>query len=72
MTEKSRIERLRADMEKPGGGWTFGLVTILSAMIAPVVVWLTNLPQWIGTVLMVAFLVIHMMWGTHGYYPNNI
>jgi hypothetical protein len=59
-------------MEKPGGGWTFGSVTILSAMIAPVVVWLANLPQWIGTVLMVAFLVIHMMWGAHGYYPNNI
>jgi hypothetical protein len=71
MSERNYIERLRTDLQRPAGGWTFGLVTILLAIVTPGFVWLAGLPQWIGTVLMVAFLFIHMMWGAAGYYPRG-
>ena len=66
----SYTDRLRADLARPGGGWTTGLVTILLALAGPLVGLATV--QWVGTVWMVAFLIIHMRWGAYGYYPNHI
>jgi len=51
------------------GGWTFGYFTILAALIAPIAARFAALPQIVGPLVMIGSLLLHVMWGAHGYYP---
>lgn len=68
------IQRLAADLKRPGGGWTTGVLTLLGAMAVPLVevfgIWPG--PSWSATVAGVALIALHLMWGAHGYYPRRM
>jgi hypothetical protein len=64
------ITALRADLKRPGGGWTTGALTLLLAGLFPVVGSYTH--PLIGFVWFVGFLTVHMVWGAYGYYPRTM
>lgn len=71
---QSRISRIVADLQKPAGGWTTGILTLLAA-IAPAPMDAFGYwpgPTWSTTLVMAAFLAIHMVWGAAGYYPRRM
>jgi uncharacterized protein involved in cysteine biosynthesis len=59
-------------MQRPYGGWTFGIFTMLMWFVSAAVPVLTAVPRWIGTLSMLCFLVIHLIWGSAGYYPRGL
>ena len=64
------LDRLRADLARPFGGWTTGLLTLGLAAVGPLVGWLTV--SWLGPVWMAGWLFVHIIWGSAGYYPANM
>lgn len=67
-------QRLITDLQRPGGGWTTGFVTLLAGMTAAVlpILGYWPAPRWTSLVAAFACLMLHIMWGAHGYYPRRI
>lgn len=64
------LQRLKNDLNRPGGGWTTGLLLItIAACGIPISIYLNRL---VGGVWIVIFVLLHMNWGLAGYYPPKI
>jgi len=62
------LARLRADLQRPAGGWTVGFATLFGAMLAPLTATVIHPALWfVGFALFIA----HIGWGLHGYYPRG-
>jgi len=66
------FSRLRADLQRPAGGWTVGILTMLGCLVSGPIVYILDWPTGIGYVLMFAFLAANMGWGMAGYYPRRM
>lgn len=76
MPESSQrpLARLAADLRRPAGGWTVGVLTLLATIGIGLVSLLGYWPGPTGTgqVAMWISLLVHVGWGSAGYYPNRI
>lgn len=61
---------LRHDLQRPAGGWTTGIVTLLLAMMMPIVEIYGG--RFISLLWACLFVFLHISWGAHGYYPRRI
>lgn len=68
----SSLDRLRADLQRPGGGWTVGVLTLLGVFVSPAFVFVLGWPRPVAWVAMLGFLVAHLGWGSAGYYPRGM
>lgn len=72
MTESGRqggvVSRLLNDLRRPMGGWTVGFATLFGTIVA---VFAAGV-HWIGYPIALALFVLHLMWGSAGYYPRRI
>lgn len=68
------VDRLLADLRRPAGGWTVGLLTLFGSVSVFVLDGLRLLPgpRWAATITGIALLVVHLLWGAHGYYPRRL
>lgn len=67
------LERLPGDLDRPGGGWTMGALTLLLAGAAPLLQFLGHWPfphEFVAAHMALALLA-HMLWGAYGYYPRG-
>lgn len=69
MSADSALTWLRTDLQRPFGGYTVGMATLGAALAGPVVGHLTR--PLLGTAWMAAFLLVHIMWASAGYYPRR-
>lgn len=68
----SVIDALVTDLQRPGGGWTFGAVTVLGAFAVSLLGVAGTVPNWVAMPVAVALLFVHALWGMYGYYPRRI
>lgn len=70
----SLYERFEADLQRPAGGWTFGVSTIFAmlAVTTTAALGAWPFPTWTASVLALVLLALHIQWGAHGYYPRRI
>jgi hypothetical protein len=69
---RDRFARLRADLQRPAGGWTVGLLTLLGVFVSPVIVLAQGWPQPVAWIAMFVCLGAHIGWGAHGYHPRGM
>lgn len=66
--------RLVDDLNRPGGGWTTGVLTLIAAIIGPII-YLAGYwsgPGWSVAIAVFGFLFTHIIWASYGYYPKVI
>ena len=70
MSDDSALTRLRTDLQRPFGGYTVGMATLVAALAGPAVGYFT----WsvLGIAWMAVFLLAHIVWGSAGYYPQRV
>jgi hypothetical protein len=67
------LHALWNDLQRPAGGWTTGVVTLLAGFMCIVleIVGYWPLPNWTANLTVIALLAAHAVWGAAGYYPRR-
>jgi hypothetical protein len=64
------INKIKNDIQRPGGGWTFGFFSLGMVLVGLLASYYTF---WIiGPIWSLIWFIIHMAWGANGYYPRVV